>query len=69
MSIKRVLHCILGKDKKEKNFSDWRGLFFSVLHALVPPELTPQGANEISMFNQMYFPSPLAHSDTTCVNM
>lgn len=41
----------------------------SVLHALVPPALTPQGANEISMFIQMSFPSPLAHSDTTCVNM
>lgn len=41
----------------------------SVLHALVPPELTPWGANEISMFIQMYFPSPPAHSDMTCVNM
>lgn len=35
-------------------------MFLSVLHAFVSPELTPQGANEISMFIQMYFPSPLA---------
>lgn len=41
----------------------------SVLHALIPAVLTPQGANEISMFNQMSSPGPLAHYDTTCVNM
>lgn len=70
---KKALYCFLvGRGKKMRNISviqsNDRSLV-SVLHALVLPALTPQGANEISMFIQMSFPSPLAHSDTTCVNM
>lgn len=69
---KRVLYCILvGEIKRGGTISMTSSdcSLVSVLHALIPSELTPQGANEISMFIQMYFPSPLAHSDTTCVNM
>lgn len=41
----------------------------NVFHALVPTAPTLQGANEISMFIQMFFPSPRVQFYTTCVNM
>lgn len=57
------------RGNKKRNIPVTGGGRSLVSRALAPPALTPQGANEISMFIQMSPPSPLAHSDTTCVNM